>query len=446
MKLFQAPKPTVAIRGMHLDLKGLPPSPQRFLEIPDLLAAAHLNCVLVEWEDTYPWTCYPELRCPTAYSEATVRRFLKRAAALGIQVVPLVQCFGHMENVLGKRRFREMREDPMSVGELCPCHPRAVEVVAAMVDDVLRTHQGVSTYFHLGGDEVWNLGSCPKCKQFVEAHGKAALYLKQVEPLLQRLNAAGLKPILWDDMMREWPAAALKKLGRQTALMPWTYGPKPFDRIKPDTFARFRAAGIELWGAGAFKGADGLSADVCSIPNRTANMLEWSGAARKLGLAGIVATGWSRYATYTIPCEGLESALDALLLAGAAMWDGKLPEDALAQAEKLLQTAPLKALAGEQFTRCRETSRQLQDWYKRLPGLLEHLRRPAHAAGEAERLHPAYRRDSRRAWRKYLKQGEELTRAWSRAHAGRVPALWRQRYAASRTWLAYALDTGLAGL
>ncbi|HXK44545.1 MAG TPA: hypothetical protein PL060_01235, partial [bacterium] len=68
---FVRSTPAITIRGIHLDLKGLPPTPSRLVELLELCAEARINCVLVEWEDMYPWKTYPELQNDTAYSENT---------------------------------------------------------------------------------------------------------------------------------------------------------------------------------------------------------------------------------------------------------------------------------------------------------------------------------------------------------------------------------------
>lgn len=443
MNLFHRKTPLVPIRGLHLDLKGLPPVPRRLLEWLDLMAAARLNCVLVEWEDTYPWRTWPELRCATAYSEATIRQFLSHAKSLGIQVIPLVQSFGHMENVLARPRFRHLRERPAIVGDLCPCRPEGRDVIAAMIEDVLRTHAGHISHFHLGGDEVWSLGSCPRCRTFVSRNGKASLYLRHLEPLLDLLQARGLRPILWDDMMREWPLAMLRRLARRTDLMPWAYNTQPFERIKPDVLRRFRAAGVTLWGAGAFKGADGPHVDVCRLDDRNANMLAWAAGVKRFELAGVVATGWSRYSTFRIPCEGMEASLDALILAGAALWDGKLPPDAEQAARTFLTKGPCRPLA-KRFSACRSASASLDVWWQRFQHLLNESRSSAFLAGEGERYDPWQHQRGLKAWRDYLLRGRQLAGAWQQAHRGLVSPIWLKRYADSRRWLPERVHSALA--
>lgn len=322
MPFFENQEPAAEIRGVHLDLKGLPPTPERLLELLELFAAVRLNCVLVEWEDAYPWQTYPELRSQTAYSLDFVLEFLNCARRLGLSVIPLVQSLGHLENVLSKERFSHLRELPNDVGELCPSKPEGREVLFHMIEDVLTTHHGLITHFHLGGDEAWSMGSCLQCRAFVAERGKASLYHEHVAPLLEVLGKRGIRPILWDDMMRHWPEDELQRIAPHSDLMAWSYAPDPFQRLGKEVLDRYAEAGIIIWGASAFKGADGPFVDLPDVERRAANLMAWAEEAGRRPLAGLIATGWSRYNAFLAPCEGLESSLDCLVLAGASMWDG----------------------------------------------------------------------------------------------------------------------------
>lgn len=432
MRIFSSSKPAVRVRGVHLDLKGLPPTAKRFVELLDIMAAARINCVLVEWEDQYPWPSYPEIRNETAYSAKTVREFLARAKALRIEVIPLVQCYGHLENVLSKPRLIGMRELADHPADLCPCHPDSQKLILALIDDVLRTHEGEIKRFHLGGDEARTLGSCPKCRAIVEKHGRAQLYLQHVGPFLAHLRNRGLRPILWDDMMREWPMDALRDLGAKAELMCWSYGRNPFKWFRKKYLGRFMKAGVTLWGASAFKGGDGPRLDVPNPENRMANEVAWATEAQKRDMAGIVATGWSRYSTFTVPCEGIEASLDSLVLAGAAMWDGKLPKDAVEQARNLLCAGKIKKLAGERFIRCLDASQKMEKWKQEFAARMESYQAMAFVAGEPDRANVEWAHRTCARMEEWMHQGEELACEWISAHKGLVPDVWLKRCAESR--------------
>lgn len=432
MAFFTRKAPVVAVRGIHLDLKGVPPTPRRLLEILDLMAEVRLNAVLVEWEDMYPWKKHPELRNETAYTPAQVKRFLAHARSLGIEVIPLVQSFGHMENVLLKEKFKHLRELEDDCRDVCPMKPGSGGVMKELIDDILETHAGYIERFHLGGDEAWSLGTCPECRRYVRRHGREGLYLYHIEPLLRHLTARDVRPILWDDMMRQWPKRALVRLGRQADLMAWSYANDPFVWLKRSILDRYEAAGVNVWGASCFKGADGITIDVPNKKNRMENMLAWSVEAKSRSLVGVVATGWSRYCSTVAPCETIESALDMVVLAGVAAWDGDLPADAVRLAGKFLNRGRCARLAGARYRRCLEAAEALQAWRNRVPDWMLTAEALCPLVGEVERRNDRHFQQTFEHLETMMREGERLGRRFVKAFTGLIPAVWLERYVAVR--------------
>ena len=136
-ELFGSDAPVVPIRGVHMDLKGTPPTPERFERHLELFARLRYNAVLIEWEDTFPYAVDERFRCETAYTAEQVRRFCDRARKLGMEVVPLVQCLGHMETPLSVADYAPLREVPHRADVLNPLADGARELVERMVEDVL---------------------------------------------------------------------------------------------------------------------------------------------------------------------------------------------------------------------------------------------------------------------------------------------------------------------
>src|ERR1700744_4430500 len=102
----------IPIGGIHLDLKGRPPTPPRHLQLLDLLHAAKINAILVEWEDAFPWTIDPRFRSETAYTPEQVKALHAKAKELNIEIIPLVQSLGHMETPLQNEDYKHLRELP----------------------------------------------------------------------------------------------------------------------------------------------------------------------------------------------------------------------------------------------------------------------------------------------------------------------------------------------
>jgi hexosaminidase len=370
--LFTRSAPRIPIRGLHLDLKGVPPTIARLLQLLKVIAAGRYNMLLVEWEDMFPWTVDERFRSPTAYTPDEVRQFAQTAAELNLEVVPLVQSLGHMETVLRIDDYAHMRELPDRSDVLNPLAEGASQLICRMVDDVTALLPNLR-YFHIGGDEAWTFGSHRETKAYIEKHGKAALYLHHIQPILDHLENKQLRPILWHDMMIDWEVAALQKLARQADLMAWGYGDAP-DTTKhhynTKYIQRFSDAGVPLWGATAYKGADGPGADLPDLAKRRTNAIGWMQVNERIPFKGIVATAWSRYSTHRVQCEPIDGSLDALLLVGAILHDGDAP---LEKRQACLDI--LKELnEAERFNAARDALALLSDIRSNAWGLIQMMR------------------------------------------------------------------------
>lgn len=355
--LFTKASPAIQKRGVHLDLKGLPPTPTRMVELLKLFAALRFNVVLVEWEDTFPWTVDERFRSPTAFTPEEVALFVKTAEALDLELIPLVQCLGHMENTLSVQGYECLREIPDWEAGLNPLAKGARALIQNMVDDVL-TLMPNTKRFHLGGDEARTFGKNPETNAYVEKHGKGALYLHHVEPILDNLNTRQIRPILWHDMMIDWNSEALKSLAAKSDLMPWAYAGDPGNEgnhCNAEMIQRFKDHGFTLWGAGAYKGAEGYDADVPDIPLHVANTEAWVKVAERFDFTGVVATAWSRYAVDTLQCNPIDSTLDSMTIVAAILHDGAAPEGGVAACVDALESVGEK----KRFLACSDVMKRL---------------------------------------------------------------------------------------
>jgi hexosaminidase len=374
-QIFCAPVPAVPVRAVHLDLKGLPPTFPRLLELLELFANLRFNAVLIEWEDMFPWSFNPKLACQGHYTVEQVRRLAQRCAELGLELIPLVQCLGHLENVLRLPEYAALCEHPERRDSLNPLAPGTPQLVRSMVEDLLGLLPGVK-HIHLGGDEAWTFGSHPDTRAYIQEHGQPALYMHHYLPVLSMLNKRGIRPILWHDMMMDWPRQALETLAPHADLMVWGYCGKPDDNLhhhRRDVLETIAASGVRMWGAGAFKGADGPDRELPVSEKRLVNHLGWAEVSDTFHLKGVVTTGWSRYAFPRLQVEPIDACLPELTMAALVLHDGVWPENGWAQCEQALE----QCSGQERGRRLRKLCRSLQsardDAWSRVRQLKEHL-------------------------------------------------------------------------
>ncbi len=427
--LFGAAEPVVPVRGVHLDLKGTPPTPERLVGLLEVFAAFRYNAVLVEWEDTFPWTVDRRFRCETAYTADQVARFCAAAERLGIEVIPLVQCLGHMETPLSVRDYESLREIAHDPGVLNPLAEGARELVVAMVQEVLDACPGIR-YFHLGGDEAWSFGTHRDTKAYIEAHGKGALYLHHVEPICDELNARGVRPILWHDMMCNWDSAALRHLTEKADLCVWGYQGHPDTtdhHHRTEVIQRFADHGVAMWGGTAYKGASGANVDLTDVALHQENATAWAEVASRFGMAGVFATAWSRYSTHSVHCETIDASLDSLANVGVILHDGRGPAGGI----DACRAALAELGEAERFDTCRGAMASLakvrRDGWQYVRQLREVLtmqtldpRRRSGSTGRLLRL------------KSVLDAAGRAAADVRKAYAGLIEPIWIERYLAER--------------
>lgn len=312
---------------VHLDLKGAPPKPDYLEALFPFLKKWGATGLCIEWEDMLPYEGDLEVaRSPYAYSREDVASILAAAQDAGLSVIPLIQTFGHLEFLLKHREFSNLREKPEFQMDLCPSRPESLPLIKSLIDQVASFHPEIDT-IHLGGDEVWSLGSCPECSAVVEKDGKAALYLKHMRPLLEYVKSKGLRSIIWDDMMRDWDVEDLKPMADLVDPVVWRYGENIEAGLPDGMWERFSEAFGDLWAASAFKGAGGADIIWPPMQKHVRNHLSWIERAGKTPFKSIIITGWSRYNHNAATCEILPAGLPSLALCLAVLEKGGFTED-----------------------------------------------------------------------------------------------------------------------
>lgn len=143
-----------------------------------------------------------------------------------LRLIPFVNLLGHMEGFVYTEQGRAMREAKFEGMQACPSNPDTVRLANALVDDIMGVFD--DEIVHIGGDETWQLGQCPKCGQRVRESdetgmdGKAALYAEHFGPIAERVVRSGRSPAVWGDMFLEHPQA-MESLPSEAIVFDWQY-------------------------------------------------------------------------------------------------------------------------------------------------------------------------------------------------------------------------------
>ncbi|XP_049786014.1 hexosaminidase D-like [Schistocerca cancellata] len=305
-------------RLLHLDFKGAPPKVSFLKLLLPLARQLGATGVLLEWEDMFPWEgALRPLAAANCYSPQEVQALLRAAEASQLEVIPLVQTFGHVEFALKHREFEGLREVPESAQALCPSLNASLDFVEKLIDQVMKAHQG-ARYLHIGCDEVFQMGECPRCRTQM----RDALFLTHVARVagLVRSKYPSVTPIIWDDMLRHLSPQSLDeaRIGDLVEPMVWVYAEDVYRFVPVMVWDKYAAVFPRVWAASAFKGAFGETLYIPNVKRHLENNLRWlevmSAEAPKFrgGFSGIAITGWQRYDHYSVLCELLPAAVPSL--------------------------------------------------------------------------------------------------------------------------------------
>ena len=152
----------------------------------------------------------------------------------GIEMIPCLECYGHMEKYL-------------SWGEASPIKDTEKVLLAreektfAFLEELISTASSCfrSKRIHIGMDEAWGMGR----GKFMDRHGYVdpfEIFTEYMERLIAITNKYGLKPMMWSDMYFrngspthqyydeniQIPAEVAAKIPKEVQLVFWHYGEK----------------------------------------------------------------------------------------------------------------------------------------------------------------------------------------------------------------------------
>lgn len=285
-------KQDFSVKGFHIDLRC------QVMTMPALKAFAKdisemgINTIIMEWEGTFPYVYNATISNKFAYTREEIKSFVSYCSSIGIDVIPLQNCFGHVEYILRHDRYVALRESVKEVSQVCPMESDNCKAVfTELFTEMVKLHP--SKYFHIGGDETYLLGSCKKCATKVEAEGKSKLFVDYVKMMCEIVKAMGKQPILWADILLKYPEAAIE-LPKDVIFVDWNYGWGKNHFGNVDSLLN---KGFTFWGAPSIRcHPDNMY--LTQWEKHFSNINTFIPYARKANYKGMVMTSWSTSGTY----------------------------------------------------------------------------------------------------------------------------------------------------
>ena len=174
------------------------------------LAERGINLVIVEVGYCFQYKTHPELGEPEGLSLEAANRIAEAACAVGIEIVPEINCLGHQSwedytcSLLTV--YPELDETPnkfpnnedIYCRSWCPLNETVNIIIFDLIDELIDAFSADA--FHVGMDEVFIIADddCPRC------HGKDAgeLFAKQIIDLYQHIVIEkGAAMYMWADRL-----------------------------------------------------------------------------------------------------------------------------------------------------------------------------------------------------------------------------------------------------
>lgn len=281
-----------AVRGIYIDMRTQVMTLPALKSTVKKAAAEGINTVIMEYEASFPFDKHATLCNAYHFTADEVNDFVQYCTSVGVDVIPLQNCFGHCEYILQHDRYATLRESKRDMSQVCPMRTEeAKQVFGEIFREVARLHP--SPYFHIGADETRLLGNCKHCKLKMEKQGISKLFVDYVKEMCKLVLDMGKKPIIWADMILQHPEA-LNEIPAETIIIDWNYGwnPKHFGNV--DALVQ---QGFTVWGASALRSSPD-NVYLTQWGKHFENLSTFIPFGREHGYKGFINTSWSTSGRY----------------------------------------------------------------------------------------------------------------------------------------------------
>ena len=287
--------PDLKVRGVMLDIsRGRVPLMEELFSFIATLHALRVNQLQLYIEHTFAWPGHDIVwKNASPLTAEEIQQLDCACAAVGIELVPNLNTFGHLERWLEHAPYRHLAECPEGwthplTGQFKPIpstlrpNEASLKFVAELLEGYLPHFQ--SRQVNIGGDEPWELGQ-GHSRAAVTQRGKHQVYIEHLQKICALAQARGHTVQFWADILLEDLALA-HQAPPDTVPVVWGYDaghpfPEQCGRLASLQRRYLIASGTSTWQS--FTGR---------LTNALANQTEALVAAQKYQAEGILITTW----------------------------------------------------------------------------------------------------------------------------------------------------------
>ncbi len=195
----------------------------------------------------FPFRSHPDVSVPGGLTLDGFRQIADACRQNEIRLIPKMNLLGHQSGTERGtedgllRAYPQFDETPdldsvRYCRSLCPRHPDVGNVVCELIDEMIDAFQADA--FHVGCDEVFEIGHCPRCRETSNAELFAEWIIGLHDHIVGR---RGIEMLMWSDRLLdgkatgygEWEAslndtdAALDMIPRDIICCDWHYTKRP---------------------------------------------------------------------------------------------------------------------------------------------------------------------------------------------------------------------------
>lgn len=216
--------------------RGAVPTVTTVKRLLDYLAVMGYNMMLLYVEDTVKIEGRPYFGYMRgAYTVEELKEIDDYAFEYGVEIVPCIECYGHMEKYL-------IWPEASAVRDTASVMMAREEKTFELIEAIISTFTGAlrSKRIHIGMDEAWDMGR----GAFLDKYGYVPpfdIFNEFMERLIEITNRYGLRPMMWSDMyfrisntenngyyeeFIQIPDEVKAKIPKEVELVFWHYGEK----------------------------------------------------------------------------------------------------------------------------------------------------------------------------------------------------------------------------
>ncbi|MCL5408644.1 MAG: family 20 glycosylhydrolase [Candidatus Omnitrophica bacterium] len=282
------------IKAVQLDLARQKETVSFIKFFIDFIKKYGLNTLFLYLEGRIKTETFPYTSDKESYKPGDIEEIVQYAVKSGIDIIPIISNFGHTEHFLKFPRLQKLAElreyikgrFSDSFSNVCPSVNETYCFFEKYFTEVSQMFP--SEYFHVGNDEVWDIGFCSLCKERIKkGETQSDIFAMHIEKtheiIVKKLKK---KMMMWDDMFEMYPQA-LEKTPKDIIMCTWDYDYfvySPHSHFtnyeKEDVFKKYEKTGFRY----VFCPRDVLIPNICSFTKY----------AQKYNPLGGLITNWER--------------------------------------------------------------------------------------------------------------------------------------------------------